>query len=78
MVNGIRASDPRGLNKGHGLKFHVGSRVRQETPEEGQRMHRPKRCEYNNNDEDSGVKSLNDSNNRALSLTFRQLNIIIL
>ena len=31
MANGIRASKPRGLNKGSGFKFCVGSRVRQET-----------------------------------------------
>ena len=36
-VNGIRASDPCGLNKWRGSMFHVGSRVRQETPEEGRR-----------------------------------------
>ena len=48
MVNGIRASDPRGLNPGRSLKFLIGSGVRQETPEEGWRTHHPKRCEYNN------------------------------
>ena len=45
---------PCGLNKGHGSKFHVGSQV-QETPEEGQRTHRPK-CEYNKF-EDSSLKT---------------------
>ena len=39
MVNGIRASDPHGLNKGDGFKFCVGSQVQQETPEEGRRTH---------------------------------------
>ena len=34
MVNGIRTSDPCGLNKECGLKFHVGSRG-QQTTEEG-------------------------------------------
>ena len=34
MVNGIKTSDPRVLNKGHGLKFWEGSRAWQ-TPEEG-------------------------------------------
>ena len=34
MVNRIRASDPRGLNKRRSSKFRVGSRVWQETPEE--------------------------------------------
>ena len=61
MVNLIRLSDPRGLNKGRDSKFHVGSRVRQETPKEGRRTHRPKRYEYNNNkDEDNSPKTLND------------------
>ena len=59
MVNGIRASDPRGLNKGRGLKFYVGSRVRQETIEEGQRTSRLKRCKYNNKDEDNSLKTVN-------------------
>ena len=57
MVNGIRASDPRGLNKGRGLKFCVGSRVRQETSE-GRKTHWLKR-EYNK-DEDNSPKTLND------------------
>ena len=47
MVNGIRASDPRGLNKERGSKFRVGYRVRQETPEEGQTTPQLKRSEYN-------------------------------
>ena len=59
MVNRIRASDHRGLNKGHGSKFHVGSRVQQETPEEGRWTHQPKRCEYNYKDEDNSPKTLN-------------------
>ena len=59
MVNGIKASDPCGLNKAHGLKFHVGSRVRQETPEKGWRTYWPKH-EYNNKDEDNSPKTLND------------------
>ena len=37
MVNGIRTSNPRGLNKGHGLKFRVGSQV-QQTPEESRNI----------------------------------------
>ena len=39
--------------------FCVGSRVRQ-TPEEGRRKYWPKRCEYNNKDEDNSPKTLND------------------
>ena len=60
MVYGIRASDPRWLNKGRGSKFLVGSQVQQETPEEGRRTYRPKRSEYNNKDEDNSPKTLND------------------
>ena len=57
MVNGIRASDPRSLNKGRGSKFRVGSLVSQETPKEGSRAYRPKRCEYKNKDEDNSLKT---------------------
>ena len=71
MVNGIRASEPRELNKGCGLKFCVGSHVQQETPEEGQRTHQPKYCEYNNKDKDNIPKTLNDKNHQALSQKFR-------
>ena len=60
MVYEIRTSEPRGLNKEHGSKFRVGSRVRQETPEEVRRTYRPKRCEYNNKDEDNSLETLND------------------
>ena len=59
MVYGIRTSDPRGLNKGYGLKFCVGSRVGQ-TPEESWRTCLLKHCEYNNKDEDISVKTWND------------------
>ena len=75
MVNGIRESDPRGLNKERGSKFRVGSRVRQETPEEGRRTYRSKRCEYNHQDEDDCPKTLNDKNPQALSQKFRQLKL---
>ena len=59
MVNGIRTGDLCGFNKGCSLKFHVGFRVRQ-TPEEGQRTYRLKRCGNSNKDEDNSSKSLND------------------
>ena len=62
-------SDPRGLNKGDSLKFCEGSQVRQETPEEGRRTYRPKRCEYSNKDEDNSPKTLNDKN--KFSIDFR-------
>ena len=61
MANGIRTGDPRGFNKGRSSKFREGSRVRQ-TPEEGRRTYRPKRCGNNNNDEDNSPKNLNDKN----------------
>ena len=59
MFNGIRASEPRELNKGRGSKFCICSRVRQETPEDGQRRHQLKLCEYKNKDEDNIPKTLN-------------------
>ena len=61
MANGIRTGDSRGFNKGRSLKFREGSRVRQ-TPEEGRRAYRPKRC--GNNDED------NDKNKHILLIMF--------
>ena len=48
--------------KGHSSKFREGSRVRQ-TPEEGWRIYRSKRCGKNNNEEDNSPKTLNDKNN---------------
>ena len=56
MVNGIRAIDPHGLNKGRSSKFCVEFRVRQ-TPEEGWRTYQPKRWEYGNKDEDNSLKA---------------------
>ena len=72
MANRIRTGDPHGFNKGRSSKFHVGSRVRQ-TPEEGRRTYRPKRCGNNNKDEDNSPKTLNDKNHLASSQKFRQL-----
>ena len=66
MVHGIRASNPHGLNKGHGLKFYVGSWVWQETFEEGWRIYQSKCCEYSNKDEDNCLKTLHDKNNAKL------------
>ena len=48
------------------------SRVRQ-TPEEGRRTYRPKRCGNNNKDENNSPKNLNDKNQQASSQKFRQL-----
>ena len=59
MANRIRTGDPMGLNKGRSSKFRIRSRVRQ-TPEEGRKTYRPKRCGNNNIDEDESPKTLND------------------
>ena len=53
MVNGIRTIYSCGLNKGFSSGFYVGSPVRYEKPEEGQITYRPKRYEYNNDNEDN-------------------------
>ena len=62
MVNGIRARDLPGSNNERSSKFRVASRIRQETPEEGWRVNRLKRCEYNNKNEDNNPKTLNVKN----------------
>ena len=74
MANGIRTRDPGGFNKGRSSKFRVGSRVRQ-TPEEGQKTYRPKRCGNNSEDEDNSLKTLNDKNHQTSCQKFRQLNL---
>ena len=61
MANGIRTGKPRGFNKGCSSKFCEGSRV-QQTPEEGRRAYRPKRCGNNNKDENNSPKTINDKN----------------
>ena len=76
MANGIRTGDSRGFKKGHSSKFCEGSRVRQ-TPEEGRRMYRPKRCENTNKDEDNSPKTLNDKNQLVSSQKFRHLRSIL-
>ena len=43
MVNEIKTIYSRGLNKGFSSRFGESSRVRHDTPEEGQRTYRPKR-----------------------------------
>ena len=69
MANGIRTSEqatPVEFNKGRNSKFRVDFRVRQ-TPEEGRRIYRPKRCENSNKDEDASPKTLYDKNHQASS-----------
>ena len=55
---------PHGSNKRFGSKFRVGSWVQDETPEEGRRTHRPKRCECNNKNEDNSLNTLNHKKER--------------
>ena len=69
MANGIRTGEPLGFNNGRSSKFREGSRVRQ-TPEEGRRTYRPKRCGNNNKDEDNSLKTLNDKKWTTWSLFF--------
>ena len=47
-------------------------KFRQQTPEEGRRTYRPKRCGNNNKDEDNSPKTLNDKNQQASSQKFSQ------
>ena len=56
----MRTIYPGGLNKGFSLRFCIGSRVRNETPEEGRRTYRPERLEHNTKDEDNYLNTLND------------------
>ena len=69
----FRTGNPQGFNKEHSSKFREGSQVRQ-TPEEGWRTYRPKRC--GNNNEDNRPKTLHNRNAQALSQKFRQLKLI--
>ena len=64
MANGVRTGDPRGFNKGRSSNFREGSQV-QQTPEEGRRTYRPKRCGNNNKAKDNSPKTLKDKNNSS-------------
>ena len=68
MENGIRTGNNRGLKK-----RPVGSWVWQETPQEGLGTFRLKRSEYNNEDEDNSLKTLNDKYHQASLQKFKQL-----
>ena len=48
--------------------YPIGSRIRQETPEEDRMTYRPKRCHYK--DEDICLKTLNDKNHQASNILF--------
>ena len=57
-------------------KFRLRFRVRQETPEEGRRTQRRKRCEINNRDDDNGLNTLNEKNkqtNKKHAASFKNL-----
>ena len=77
MANGIRTDDPLGFNKGRSSKFRGGSQVRQ-TPEEGRRTYRSKRCENNNKDKDNSPKTVNDKSHQASSKNSIQLILFFL
>ena len=62
MINGLRTINLKGLDKGYSSKFCVGSQIQHNTPEEGQRMHWLKHCEYNNEDEPNIPNTLSDKN----------------
>ena len=72
MVNRIRIIYSCGVNKGFSSEFNAGSQVWHETSEEGQRMHQPKHCEYNNKYEDNSLNILNDKTYQVSSQKFRQ------
>ena len=74
----LEQSISHGLIKRFGPKFHLGSQVWQETPEEGRRMHRPKCCEYNNKDRDNSLDTLKDKNYQASSQKFRKIAVFIM
>ena len=69
MANEIRTGDPHGYNQIRSSKFRVGSRV-QQTPEEGRRIYRAKRCGNNNNDEDYSSKTFNKGKSEYYILEF--------
>ena len=74
MANGIKTGNPCGFNKGRSSKFREGSRV-QQTPEEGRKTYRLKRCGNNNKDEDNSLKTLNDKN--YLNQFYTKVNILL-
>ena len=61
MVNGIGTVYPWGSIKEFSSRLCVDIQVRQDTPEEGWRTYRPKRCKYNKKDEANGPNILSDN-----------------
>ena len=76
MICGIRTIYSCELNKGFGSKFCVGSKVWHKTPEEGQKVHQLKHCEYINNNEDNSLIALIDKNYQASFPKFRWIRSI--
>ena len=55
----------------HCYSYSIGSWARHETPEEGQRTHQPKHCEYNN--EDNSLNSLSDKKKKMVISLFNRV-----
>ena len=53
--------------------FYMSSRVGHKTPEEGQSIYRPKRCEHNNKDDVNSPNILSNNNHQASSQKLRQI-----
>ena len=62
MVNNNGTACFCGYNKGFSSRFGVNCRVRHETPDEGRRKFRLKRCESNNKDESNSSNILSNNN----------------
>ena len=74
MVHWIWTIYSCGLNKGFSSKFCVGSRVPQETPEEGQCTHWLNNWGYNNNkNEGNSLNTQKDKNYHTSSKKFGQI-----
>ena len=52
------------------IRFCEGSQVRHNTPEEGQKVYRLKRCDYDSKDDDNSPNILGDENYQASSKKF--------
>ena len=76
MYSVIRTIYTFELNKEFGSKFSVSSCVWHKTPEEDRRTHRPKHCEFNNEDEDNNPNTLSAKNYQASSQKIWQINCL--
>ena len=59
------------------MKGSVRDSVWRETPEEGRRIYRPKRCDYNNKDEVDNSNILSNNNYQASSQKFKQYELSV-